>query len=132
MWHGVYDRWNPLPEFEGQRLYCDALHHDFEGFRFRLRPENPAVSPIIIRFANPLLYLHSNESFRIAPYSPPQNLHFPHAFWKVSNSELVRLFHRASCNAYTVPPVLHYAFQPCDDCVDVLSVAEPTIEFDRA
>jgi hypothetical protein len=116
----------PSPSAEWERI------GDFEGFRIWPPPENTVSPPVIVRFANPLLYVNSNESFRIAPYSPPQQLHFPHAFWEVTDSELVGLFHRASCNAYTVPPVLHFAFQPCDDCVDVLSVSEPEIIFDLA
>lgn len=130
MWNGIYERWNPIQEFEGQRMYCDAVHHDFEGFRIWLRGEDPTKNPLIIRFENPLLYLNSDDSNRVAPISPPQDLKFPHAFWKVEDSELVALFHRSSCEIYKDWKIVHFAFQTCDDCVDVLSTTEPTMQQD--
>ena len=132
MWNGVYTRWNPVPEFEGARLYCEAVHDDWEGIRIWLRSEDPTKAPIIVRWPRPsvLLYLNTNESCRIAPIEPPQNLKFPHAFWLVQDSELVRLFDHSSCGIYAGWRIMHYAFLACDDCIDVLCVQEPTFAWE--
>jgi hypothetical protein len=62
-------------------------------------------------------------------------LKFPHLFWKVSDSELIREFHRQAVGIYEDWKVAHYAFLGADDCIDVLSVDEPlfsnVVEEDR-
>ena len=125
MWKGIYKRWNPIPKLEGLRLYCEALHDDWEGFRIWLRSDDSALGVIVIRFESRLLYTNSDEMYRLASIENNDEVQFPHAFWKVENSGLVTEFHRQSLNIYVDVPLTHFAFLSCTDCIDVLSVDEP-------
>ncbi|HEY9403053.1 MAG TPA: hypothetical protein VIQ24_10190 [Pyrinomonadaceae bacterium] len=131
MWKGIYKRWNPIPRLEGLRLYCEALHDDWEGFRIWLRPEDSSLGIIVVRFEAHLLYTNSDEMYRLAGIENKDEVQFPHAFWKVEDSSLVKEFHRQSVNIYENDPITHFAFLSCNDCVDVLSVNEPQFSLSK-
>ncbi len=65
LWGGRYLRWSPLPELEGQRVYCEAVHDDWEGFRIWLRHERTRGPVVVARFDSKLLYLNSDEGMRL-------------------------------------------------------------------
>ena len=125
MWHGIYRRWNPIPEFEGKRLYIEAVHDDWEGMRVWLKSENSEDGMIVLRFQGVEAYFSSDESNRLRPIEPEQFLNFPHAFWKVENSELFENLNSQSCG--TSPTgVQHFAILACEDCIDILAESVST------
>jgi len=131
MWHGRYQRWTPIETWSRCRVYIDAVHHDWEGFRIWLRHDDPTKGMLIVRFENPLLYDAAGEHDRIGTIEPDQRaLEFPHVFWTINESELVAIFHRQSCGIHNDRSVVHYAFLACDQCIDVLSAVEPTFDGD--
>lgn len=126
MWNGFYEKWNPIPHLADERLYVEGVHDDWEGFRIWIGSENrKAGLVVVIRFENRLLYTASDEGHRLSAVKNPEPLKFPHLFWKVSDSELVREFHRQSVGITEDRSVTHYAFLGVDDCIDVLSVEDP-------
>lgn len=125
MWKGIYKRWNPVPKLEGLRLYCEALHDDREGFRLRFRSDDSSLGIVVVRFESHLLYTNSDEANRLAGIENADEVLFPHAFWKVENSDLVKEFQRQSAHLHEHDPLTHFAFLSCNDCIDVLSIAEP-------
>jgi hypothetical protein len=125
MFRGRYIRWNPIPQLEGKRMYCEALHDDWEGFRIWLQPD-PHGRMLVVRFEHVLFYANSDEGKRLAPVEKGEEMRFPHVFWKVENSALVEEFHRQSAGTCEGLPITHYAFLTSSDCVDVLSVQEPS------
>jgi hypothetical protein len=131
MLKGIYKRWNPVPQLEGTRLYCEAIHDDWEGFRIWLGGE-PAgfLGMIIVRFDAQLLYTKSDEDSMSNIIENPDEVLFPHTFWKVEKSALVEEFQRQSGGVYTDDKITHYAFLSCNDCIDVLSISEPTFSYD--
>lgn len=128
MWNGTYERWNPIPHLEGKRLYLEAVHDDWEGFRIWLRPEDQTKPMVIVRFQTVEAYFASNEGNRVSPISPVQELDFPHAFWVVENSELLSIVSKQSCGT-EFDGLAHFAFLSCDDCIDVLGL-EPEFIFE--
>jgi hypothetical protein len=131
MWQGIYKRWNPIPKLEGVRLYCAAVHDDREGFRIWLDGEPTAfLGIVVIRFENVLLYTNSDEGKRLNGIENISKVQFPHGFWKVENSSLIKEFHRQSENVYESDEIIHYAFLTCDNCIDVLSWSNPAFEYD--
>ena len=127
MWQGNYRRWNPVPHLEGKCLYVDAVHDDWEGFRIWFSMENKNAGVVaIVKFERVLLYTNSDESYRLSPVNNREQMKFPHLFWKVEDSELLKEFHRQSLQIYEDWEITHYAFLSASDCVDVLSVSEPT------
>ncbi len=80
----------------------------------------------IVKFESVLLYTNSDESYRLSPIKNKEQMKFPHLFWKVEESELLKEFHRQSLQIYESWEITHYAFLSASGCVDVLSVNEPT------
>jgi hypothetical protein len=126
MFQGRYIRWNPIPKFEGERMYCEAVHDDWEGFRIWLRPER-SDGMLIVSFRTMLFYANSDEGKRLASVENQSDLKFPHVFWKVDNSSLVREFHRQASGTAERLEVTHYAFLSCTDCIDVLATEPPEL-----
>jgi hypothetical protein len=124
MFYGRYIRWNPVPLLEGKRMYCEAVHDDWEGFRIWLKPET-GVSMLIVVFPAVLFYACSDESRRLAKIANDAPLNFPHTFWTVEESTLIAEFHRQSCGTTDGLQITHYAFLSATDCVDVLSIVPP-------
>ena len=131
MWKGIYKRWNPIPQLEGVRLYCEAVHDDREGFRLWFDGEPSAfLGMIIIRFEERLLYTNSDEGSRLEGIGNFGEVQFPHTFWKVEESTLVKEFQRQSGGIYRDEEITHYAFLSCSDGIDVLSRFKPTFDYD--
>ena len=131
MWQGKYIRWNPIPSYEGTRLYCEAIHDDWEGFRIWLRGEKSTEPMIIVRFDNKFMYVNSDEGDRLSKVESDTKMNFPHAFWTVEGSALIDEFHRQSLNMHKKHKIVHFAFLTCNDCIDVLSDREPVFHIDE-
>ena len=58
MFQGRYIKWNPYPLCEGQRMSCEALHDDWEGFRIWFKSES---GPMLIAGLPPVLVYASSE-----------------------------------------------------------------------
>jgi hypothetical protein len=127
MFYGRYIRWNPIPQLQGKRMYCEAVHDDWEGFRIWLRPdfEGPML---IVKFSCALFYACSDERHRLAPIANDVPLNFPHAFWIVEGSALLAEFHRQSVDTLDDLKITHYAFLSASSCIDVLSIEPPGFE----
>ena len=130
MWDGKYIKWNPIPEFESSRLYCEALHDDWEGFRIWFKPEDESKGMIIVAFESTLLYVNSDEGKRLAQVGNMAELNFPHAFWKVETAALVTLFKEQCAGIHNDDSIFHFAFLSCSDCIDVLALSEPEFRYD--
>jgi hypothetical protein len=128
MWNGIYKRWSPIPDLDGQRVYLEAVHDDWEGVRIWLRPEDSTKPMGIFRFDIVEAYFASNESNRISKMLPEQELEFPHAFWKVENSELLEVVSKQSCGTER-EGLVHFSFLSCEDCIDVLAW-EPEVKYE--
>ncbi len=131
MWQGKYQRWDPVPRLAGKVLYCEAVHDDWEGFRVWLRPEEPSLPMLIVKFASRLLYANSDEGDRLAGIRNMEEVKFPHAFWIVAESALVDEFHRQSVGIRANDKIVHYAFLSANDCIDVLSLEHPSFSYDE-
>jgi hypothetical protein len=127
MFQGRYVHWNPIAKFEGKRMYCEAVHDDWEGFRIWLSPEKP-LRMLIVRFEHAIFYANSNEGKRLSAVENDDEMDFPHVFWKVENSALLAEFHRQSSGTAESLDITHYAFLTSSDCIDVLSVGAPSFE----
>ena len=127
MWQGKYQKWNPVPHLENKRLYVEAVHDDWEGFRIWFGSESKNLGIVtIVKFESALMYVNSDESYRLSGVQNSEPLKFPHLFWQVENSELLKEFHRQSLGIYGDWEIKHFAFLSASDCIDVLCGVEPT------
>ena len=127
MWNGTYKRWNPLPRLERTRVYCEAVHDDWEGFRIWLRPEDSNLGVTVVRFGARLFYANSDEGDRLSSVLNQEELQFPHPFWIVQDSALVSEFKRQGAGVRDGQSLVHYAFLTCNDCIDVIAIGEPVL-----
>jgi hypothetical protein len=125
MYHGRYIRWNPLPALEGKRMFCEAVHDDWEGFRIWLRPD-AGGQMLVVSFGTVEFYACSSEGRRLATIANSADLVFPHIFWIVEESALSAEFHRQSNGTTDDLKIKHFAFLSASDCVDVLALEPPT------
>ena len=129
MWNGMYERWHPLQSWSDRRVEIEAVHDDWDGFRIWIRSHDEPKGMLIVRFDDAKFYCNSDEGYRISSIEPSQpTLEFPHVFWRVSDSELVRVFNRQSCGIHSSDGLVHYSFLSCNDCVDVISCFPPKFE----
>jgi hypothetical protein len=126
MFYGQYVKWSPLPDFDGQRLSCEALHDDWEGFRIWLKP--PSGSMLVVAFPSVLFHASTSDSVRLSTIANTAPLDLPHAFWTVEASALIAEFHRQSCDTRRGWSIRHYAFLSTNDCIDVLSTEAPVLK----
>ena len=129
MWQGKYKKWNPIPQFENKCLYLEAVHDDCEGFRLWFSDEESKLNIVlIVKFDDVFLYTTSNESYRLSAVDSEAEMKFPHLFWKIEDSDLIKEFHRQSLKIYEDFEIQHFAFLSGEDCIDILSVSEPNFE----
>lgn len=125
MWVGIYKRLNPLPDFSGVRFDVEAVHDDWEGFRIWFRPHDVTKAMIIAKFDNPLFYSSSYDGDRLDGAKNDMSNVFPHLFWEVTDSSLVKEFKRQSAGIRNEEIIYHYCFMSCNQAVDVLSHSAP-------
>jgi hypothetical protein len=125
-----FDLWQPLPGL-GDTLYVEAVLDDWEGFRILLRPHDPQKGMLRIAFENPYAYRNMNESYRLETWS-----HWPgpapaggSGLFLVRNSSWLSEFHSESQDVYRDQKIVHYAIFSPEDCVEVLSVSDPRVEW---
>ena len=128
MHQGRYVRWEPFPGTRG-RWYLEGLHLDREGFRLLLRDEDVTRPMLLLAFETPLLFQVADEGFRLSGPDDDSELAFPHPFYTVERSSLVKDFHRSSAGVYRDWTIRHFAIYAADECVDVLSIKEPRVQF---
>ncbi len=129
MWQGIYRKWNPVPLLEDKFLYVEAVHDDWEGFRIWFSAKNKNAGIVtIVKFDPALMYVNSDESYRLSDVQYIEDTKTAHTFWKVEDSQLLKEFHRQSVEVYTFLEIEHYAFLSGNDCIDVLSAFEPTFD----
>jgi len=127
MWQGIYRKWNPVPHLEDKCLYVEAVHDDWEGFRIWFSSEKRDAGIITIaKFERVLMYTNSDEGFSLSAVRNSEQMKFPHLFWQVEESELLKEFHRQSVEILKDWKITHYAFLSASSGVDVLSACEPT------
>ena len=128
MFQGRYTRWNPIQALGGKRMFCEAVHDDWEGFRIWLRPDTAVGAMVIVSFSTVLYYGNSLEGRRLAAVSNASEMQFPHVFWIVEESALVTEFKRQAAGTADTLEITHYAFLSSTDCIDVLATMPPRFE----
>ena len=129
MFRGNYKAWNPVPAIQGERLYLEAVHDDWEGFRVWFRHHEPSRQVLIFKFETPIAHFASNESYRIAGFKPEPESD-PGNIWTVEQSELVELVRRQSAGTMSADEMTHFVLLSSEDCIDVVAATQPGITYD--
>ena len=118
-------KWNPFPNEKNQRIYCEGVHDDYEGFRILLTGEEKASPMLRLSLENTLYYQNRDEGYFFNYGNIQGAFDYPHPFYIIEYSELIQKFHIESENTFSELNIKHYAIYTCNDCIDILSEKEP-------
>jgi hypothetical protein len=122
-----YEKWCPLERIPA-RLYCEGLHDDYEGFHILLRGGESSSRMLRIAFDPALVYRNIDDGDllkTICTLSEPE----VSSLFTVENSTWLEWLHEESHGIHDGEAIIHYAIYTANDCIDVLSAFEPTVEW---
>lgn len=123
----LYTVWRPV-EGVPARLYCEAIHDDYEGFRILLRGEDANSSVLRITFDPALAYRNIDEGNLLRTLVKVDNIRESSLF-TVENSTWIEWFREESDGIYEGREIVHYAIYTPNDCIDVLAEFDPLVEW---
>lgn len=124
----IYKNWTPIDNIP-QRLYCEGIHDDYEGFRVLLR-ENDKTPILRIMFDFVRVYRKLDESDLLRTVASIK-IQKKTPLFIVDNSSLVEWFNEESYGIYKDKDIKHFAIYTSNDCIDILSEFEPKVEWLR-
>lgn len=123
----VYKKWEPLQGIP-EKLYCEAIHDDCEGFRIILQGEKTGSGMIKILFNPAIAYRNIDESYLIKTLSRISSLE-KSSLYIVENSKWTKWFHEESYDVYDDRKIIHYSIITPGDCIDILAEYSPNVEW---
>lgn len=111
-----------------EELNVESITDDVNGLNILLHSEK-LENRIQIVFDSPISYRNTNESYLVKLWSETDDDVLGNVFYKIENSSYKGFFHEMSLGIYKDWNVVHYAIYTGQDCIDVLSVAEPMIRW---
>lgn len=122
------EKWLPFPSEKDKQPYiCEGLHDDYEGFRVLLSSEKVGSPMLRLKWDNVLFYQSRDEAYLFS-YFDFNQFEFPYPFYIIKDSELITNFHKNSDEIYTDWKIQHFAIYTTNDCIDVLSVSNPSVK----
>lgn len=109
--------------------YIEAIHDDYEGFRILLRSSILESKMLRISFNDKLSYRTTYESFYLKLWSNMNEGIFGKTFYIISNSYYIDYFNDQTLDIYKDWKIQHYAIYTISDCIDILSIQQPIIEW---
>ena len=122
-----YQKWIPVESIP-TRMYCEAVHDDYEGFRILLKGEDPKSPVLRVSFESVLSYRNIDEGNLLRTLDLIRDREI-HPLYTVQNSSWLKWFHEESYNIHVNSDIVHYSIMTHDDCIDILSEFEPTVEW---
>lgn len=123
----IFKQWKPV-EGIPKKLYCEAIHDDYEGLRVILKGEDNQSNVLRLFFETVLAYKNIDESYLLRTIekidSPGES-----TLYTVENSNWIKWFCEESYDTIEKNSITHYAIYTPNDCIDVLSEYEPKIEW---
>jgi hypothetical protein len=111
-----------------KQVYLEGMYDDWEGFRLLLRDHERESNTGILRIhfgGKPVAYRCMDEGVYPASWSKKMT----HWLSQVENSEYLEWFHKESGGIREGQGLVHYAIYTLNDCIDVLDLQPPKIEW---
>jgi hypothetical protein len=119
--------WNPISDLP-TRLYVEAVHDDYEGFRILLRGEKASDRMLRVSFEMPLLYRKTDEGDRLRTIQNDARIKEA-VFFIVECSSLVEWLSTESYEVRDVNAMKHFLFACSNDLIDVVAESEPKFDW---
>lgn len=123
----IYKNWEPLKDIP-RILYCEGIHDDYEGFRILLTGEDERSPMLRIKFDAVRFYKNSDEGDLLRTIASINNPGRSSLFL-VENSSWIKWFHEETCDIHKNKNFKHFAIYTPNDCIDVISEFDPTVEW---
>lgn len=120
--------WTPIPGLTSP-MYIEAVYDDYEGRRILLRGEDPTCAMLRVAFDNCLSYRNTDESYLLKLWHSNEKEVAGKIFYTIENSSYIDFFHEMTLELYRNWEIKHYAIYTISDCVDILSIEPPTVEW---
>lgn len=125
----ILKNWD-LSSFDiSNKVSVQEIKDDSKGLAIYFEDERHESKKIMILFENALSYVNTNESYLLKRWENESKENLGKVFYKIDESEYIELFHHMSFNVYKDLNIKHFAIYTNEDCLDVLSVSEPEIEW---
>jgi hypothetical protein len=122
-----YEKWTPIDSIP-KRMYCEAIHDDYEGFRILLKGEDSTSPMLRLSFDSVLLYRNMDEGTMLRTLDSIKNREI-FSLYTVHGSSLIEWFHKESYNMFSEKEIIHYSIMTPDDVIDILSENQPNVEW---
>lgn len=109
--------------------YIEAIHDNYEGFRILLRSSILEGKMLRINFNDKLSYRNTDESFYLKLWGSMNKEILGKTFYIISNSDYADFFNDQTLDIYRDWKIIHYAIYTNSDCIDILSIQQPIIEW---
>ncbi len=124
-----FNLWTPISPIP-KEVQVEAIYDDWEGFRILLRCDDGVNSKMLrILFENNLSYSNTDESFLLRRWGQMPESIVGNIFYLIKDSSYIEFFTKQSAGLYEKWDIKHYAIYTISDCIDILSMTEPKIEW---
>ncbi|MBN0987334.1 hypothetical protein [Amphritea pacifica] len=123
----LFKIWTPLDNIP-RVLYCEGIHDDYEGFRILLKGEDEKDSTLRLKFSQARAYRKFDEGDILRTIESIDNPGKSSLFL-VENSRWLDWFLEDGYKINENMGIKHYAIYTPTDCIDILSEAEPEVEW---
>lgn len=106
----------------------NSLVDDANGLMILLTDSKLNVN-VHVKFDSPISYRNTNESYLLKLWSEFEGVRTNTVLHIVQNSTFCDYFNEMSLNIYNDWEVQHYAILTSQDCIDVLSLTKPKLEW---
>lgn len=120
-----FEKWDPITNLP-KKLYLEAVHDDYEGFRLLLKNDEDQRM-LRIAFDPVLSYRNTDEGDLIKTINK-QDLG-DWSLYTVNESDYLAWFIEESHGIHDSDDIVHYAIYTPNDCLDVLSACPPKVEW---
>lgn len=123
-----YRKWSPIDGVP-DRLFVEAIHDDYEGFRVLVRGEDRVSATLRLSFGPVVAYRNINESYRLRTWaSLPGSRGLPGLVILV-NSKWIDWLVQESSGVLDSAALVHYAIYTPEDCIDIVTEFAPIVEW---
>jgi hypothetical protein len=123
----IFKKWEPLTEIP-DRIFLEALHDDFEGFRLLLKGVGINDRMLRISFKTTLMYRNIDEGDIVQVLNDSEGFS-EGCLYTLEESDLIDFFHKQNYGSYSSSKIIHYAIYTPNDCIEVLSEFPPKVEW---
>ena len=125
----ILNTWDLSIDGIENKMYVEQLKDNYDGKAIYLKGDKDDSKVLKISFEDILSYRNTNESYMLKIWNDTPNEKLGKVFYKIDKSSYIDFFNEMSCGIYKNWNIVHYGIYTSEDCIDILSVTKPKIEW---